>query len=148
MYHFRGHQGFLAYGCYGYTVVIDPVTLQVVQTLGPHSGYVTHVSKINDNKLFSYCSWLIISIERDILSTKKQIVIFSLSFRRNSWAIVITRSSLSAASCKNFNVAHYSKSIKDISTKLGIVAHHDNVQFQGKGHNCESYIFAVMPLFN
>lgn len=42
--HFRGCQGFIAYGCYGYAVVVDPVTLQVIQTLGPHAGCVTHVS--------------------------------------------------------------------------------------------------------
>ncbi|XP_060592293.1 WD repeat-containing protein 11-like [Ruditapes philippinarum] len=44
-----GYQGFVAYGCYGYAVVIDPVTLQVVQTLGPHSGYVTHVRWSGEN---------------------------------------------------------------------------------------------------
>lgn len=38
-----GCQGFIAYGCYGYAVVIDPVNLQVIQTLGPHAGCVTHV---------------------------------------------------------------------------------------------------------
>ena len=30
--------------------------------------------------------------------------------------------------CKNFNVA-----LKDINTKLGILAHHDKVQLQDKG---------------
>ena len=38
-------------------------------------------------------------------------------------AIVIAR----LLSCKNFSVAHYSKSIKGINTKLGIIAHHDNM---------------------
>ena len=52
-------------------------------------------------------------------------------FRRKSGAIVITRSS----SCKNFNVAHYLKSIKGINTKLRILAHHDKMQLQDKGHN-------------
>ena len=28
-----------------------------------------------------------------------------------------------------------------------ILVHHDEVQLQGKGHNSESYIFGVMPLF-
>ena len=41
-----------------------------------------------------------------------------------------------------------SKSIKGISDKLVILAHHDKVQLQDKGHNSESYIFGVMPLFN
>ena len=50
-------------------------------------------------------------------------------------------------SFKNFNVAHYSKSIKGINTKLGILAHHDKMQLLGKGHNSESYISRVMPLF-
>ena len=50
--------------------------------------------------------------------------------------------------CKNFNVAHYSKSIKGIKIKLGILAHHDKMQLQGKGHNSVSYINGVMPLFN
>ena len=39
----------------------------------------------------------------------------------------------------NFNVAHCSKSIKGINTKLGIHAHHDKGQMQDKGHNSESY---------
>ena len=49
-------------------------------------------------------------------------------------------------SCKDFNVAHYSKSTEDIGTKLGMLAHHDNVQLQEKGHNSESCSFGVMPL--
>ena len=58
-------------------------------------------------------------------------------------------SSSSSLSCKNYNVAHYSKSkLKGINTKLGILAHHDNVQMQDKGHNSEKYIFGVMHLFN
>lgn len=44
--HFRGCQGFIAYGCYSYAVIVDPVTLQVIQTLGPHAGCVTHVSSL------------------------------------------------------------------------------------------------------
>ena len=45
-------------------------------------------------------------------------------------------------------VAHYSKSTLGISTKLGILAHHDKVQWQGKGYNSESCSFGVMPFFN
>ena len=66
----------------------------------------------------------------------------SCLFRRKSRDIVITRSSTSLSS-KNFNIAHYSKSIEDINTKLGILTHHDKVQLQDKGHNSESYIFGV-----
>ena len=43
-------------------------------------------------------------------------------FRRKSQAIVIARSSSLSSSCKNFNVAHYSKSIRVINTKFGILA--------------------------
>ena len=39
----------------------------------------------------------------------------------------------------------YSKRIKGINTILGILAHHDIMQLQDKGHNCESYIFGVVP---
>ena len=46
--------------------------------------------------------------------------------------------------CKNFNVAQYSKSIKGINTKLGILGHHDKMQLQDKGHNSG---FGVMPIF-
>ena len=53
-------------------------------------------------------------------------------------------SSSLSSSCKNFNVAHYSKSIKDITTKQ-ILAQHDKVQLQDKGHNYENYCFGVMP---
>ena len=51
---------------------------------------------------------------------------------------------------QNFNVtvAHYSKSIKDINIKLGILAHYGMVYLQDSGHNSESYILGVMPLFN
>ena len=70
-------------------------------------------------------------------------------FRRKSQAIVIARSSsLLLSFFKNFNVAHYSKNIKNINSKLGILAHHDKVQLQGKGHNFESYRFGVMCLCN
>ena len=36
--------------------------------------------------------------------------------------------------------------IKGINTKLRILAHHDKMQLQDKGHNSESYIYRVMPL--
>ena len=66
-------------------------------------------------------------------------------FQRKSQAIVIAR--LLSVSYKNFNVDHYSKSIKGINTKLAILAHHDKVQLQDKGHNSESSISGV-SLFN
>ena len=61
-------------------------------------------------------------------------------------AIVIARS-LWLLSSKNFNVDHYSKSIKCINIKLGILAH-DKMQLQDKGHKSESYSFGVMLIFN
>ena len=69
-------------------------------------------------------------------------------FKRKSQSIVIARLLLLllAAAYKHFNVAHYSKSIKGIITKLGILAHHDKVQLQGKWHNSENYISGGMPL--
>ena len=39
-------------------------------------------------------------------------------FRGKSRIIVIARSSLLSPSCKNFNIAHYSKSMKGINAKL------------------------------
>ena len=45
---------------------------------------------------------------------------------------------LSLLLCKNFNLAHYSKSIK--ATKLGVLVHLDKVLLQDKGYNSESYI--------
>ena len=71
-------------------------------------------------------------------------VFFTCLFQGKSQAIVITRL---LSSCKNFNVAHYSKSIKGINTKLGILAHHEKMQLQDKGHNSENYILRVMSLF-
>ena len=50
-------------------------------------------------------------------------------------------------SCKNFNVAHYSKSIKGIITKLGILDHHDKMQLQDKGNNSDFCSFGFMALF-
>ena len=63
-------------------------------------------------------------------------------FQRKSRAFVIARLSSLSSSCKNFNVAHDSKSM---NTKL---AHHDKLQVQDKGHNFESNSFRVMSLFN
>ena len=45
-----------------------------------------------------------------------------------------------------FNVAYYSKSTKDINTKLGILAHHNKVHLRDKGHNLASYSYGVMSL--
>ena len=74
-------------------------------------------------------------------------------FRRKSQAIVIAKlllllSSSAAVLCKDFNVAHYSKSTLGITTKVRILAHHDKVQLQVKGHKSEIYSFGVMSLFN
>ena len=48
-------------------------------------------------------------------------------------------------SSKNFNVAHYSKSIKGNDTKHGILALHDKVQLQGKGYNSEAICLELCP---
>ena len=57
-----------------------------------------------------------------------------LFWRKCRVVVIVRLSSLLLASCKNFKVAHYSESIKDINTKLGILAHHDKVQLQDKRH--------------
>ena len=60
-------------------------------------------------------------------------------FQRKSQALVITRSSsASLLSCKNFNLAHYSKCVKGINSKLGIFVHYAKMQLQDKGHNSEN----------
>ena len=46
---------------------------------------------------------------------------------------------------QNFNIAHYSKSIKGIDTKFGILAHHGKVHLQDKGNNSDSYILELCP---
>ena len=55
---------------------------------------------------------------------------------------MITRSSpsllLLSPSCKNVNVAHY--------TKPETLAHHDNMQLQAMEYNSESYSFGLMSL--
>ena len=53
----------------------------------------------------------------------------------------------SASSDQTFLDLDLSKVHKAIS-KLKILAHLDKVQLQDKGHNCESFIFGVMPLLN
>ena len=49
-------------------------------------------------------------------------IILACLFRKKGRSIVIARSSSLSSLCKNFNVAHYSKCIKGINTKLGILA--------------------------
>ena len=61
-------------------------------------------------------------------------------FRRESQAIMIARSLLSS-SCKNFDVAHNSKSIKVINTKLGIHAYHRMT----RGINLKAIFLVVFP---
>ena len=46
--------------------------------------------------------------------------------------------------CKNFNLAHYSKSIKGTNTILGILANHDKVQLQDK-HNSKAIFLELCP---
>ena len=63
------------------------------------------------------------------------IIIFSLSVSKRK-----------KCHANNFNVAHYSKGIKDINTKLGILAHLEKVQLQDKGHNPESYVLSIIEM--
>ena len=42
----RGWQGQVAYGCQNLVVVVDPTTVQVIQTLDRHKGYVVKVSHL------------------------------------------------------------------------------------------------------
>ena len=49
---------------------------------------------------------------------------------------------------KTFNVAHYSKCIKVINTRLGILSYQDKMQLQDKVHKSKIYSIGVMPLFN
>ena len=74
-----------------------------------------------------------------------EIISFRSSVLKKSQAIVIFRSPWHSCA-KTFNVVHYSKSIIGINTKLGILADHDKVQLQGKGHNSKIIAFKVMPL--
>ena len=61
-------------------------------------------------------------------------------------AIVVARlSPLLMALCNNFNVAYYSKNIKGINTKLGILACHDKVQLQNKGYNSKAIVLELCP---
>ena len=70
-------------------------------------------------------------------------MILSLSVSKKSRANMIARSL--SSSCKIFNVVHYSKGIKIIYLKVGILAHDGNVQLPDEGHNCKSYSFGVIP---
>ena len=75
------------------------------------------------------------------LKTKKNcLLLIACLFRGKTQAIVIVRSLMSflLSLCKNFSEADYSKSIKGINTKLGILARHDKEQLQDKGHQTES----------
>ena len=40
---FRGWQGMVAYGCQDLVVIVDPRTVQIIQTLDRHKGYVVKV---------------------------------------------------------------------------------------------------------
>lgn len=40
---FRGWQGMLAYGCQDVVVVVDPNTVQIIQTLDKHKAYIVKV---------------------------------------------------------------------------------------------------------
>ena len=53
----------------------------------------------------------------------------------NMFKLIARPWSLTATSlpCKNIYAAHYSKSIKGINTKLGILAHYDKMPLQDKG---------------
>ena len=76
---------------------------------------------------------------------KKYVLIFlACMFRRKGRAIVNARLSSLSSLCKNFNVAHYSKSIEGIKTRL---AHFDKMLSQDKWHNSESYGFELCPFF-
>ena len=78
--------------------------------------------------------------------------IFHFYFYYFITVIAISSSSLSSSSLslsssgKSFNVAHYSKNIKDMNAKLKIIAHHDMIQLQDNGHNYTSCSFGVLPL--
>ena len=47
--------------------------------------------------------------------------------------------------CKIFNVAHYSKSIKCINTKLRILVHDNKMQLQDKGNNYKNIVLELCP---
>ena len=72
-------------------------------------------------------------------------MILARLFRRKSRTVVIAGSSLSS-SCKNFNVAHYSKKVLEVSTpNLEYLLIMTSMRLQDKGHNSESYSFELCP---
>ena len=51
--------------------------------------------------------------------------------------------------CKNFKVKHYSKSIKDINIRLGILAYHDMIQLQTSvGTTCDTLVKLSLNQWN
>ena len=62
--------------------------------------------------------------------------------------IYFARFSITYLDFDNVDIAHYSKCVKDINAKFGILAHHDKVQLQDKRHNSERYVFGAMTLVN
>ena len=68
------------------------------------------------------------------MSNNENLYVFAVHFylvclEENVELLLSARSS--SSSCKNFYVAHYSKSIEGINTKHGILAHHDRMQLYG-----------------
>ena len=128
----------LAYHCkyiipchlYSQNLVLIYTTHQLV-----FSPYISYSNFFSRSELVRLQSLLVLSVQNINLLAHQ--LIYWL------WSL----SSPSLLSCKNFNFARYSKSIKGIHTKLGILADHDKLQLQDKGHNSESYSFGVMPLF-
>ena len=71
---------------------------------------------------------LMLEFSKFNISPTGTLMTFTRLFWRKIWPVVIARVLL--LSCKNFNVAHYSKSSTGIDTKLGILAHYDKMQLQ------------------
>ena len=105
--------------------------------------------ELNDGKyeLFDRMNYLVKEEIKDLVLNSKcgEVLFLACLFQKKRWAIVIARSL--SFSCKNINLALYSKSIKGNNTKHGILAHHDHeVQLQDKGHNSERYGLGDAPL--
>ena len=83
------------------------------------------------NKLLTSIPVLFFLTKKKSFITVSIIFSLSVSKKKSSYCdcCIVARSLLSS---KNFNVAHYLKSIKGVNTKFGILAHHDKVQLQGK----------------
>ena len=82
------------------------------------------------------------------LKTKtKCLLLIACLFRRKGRTVVIVRSLMSflLSWCKNFSEADYSKTIKGINTKLGILAHHDKMQLQDKGIKLKAIVLESCP---